>query len=177
MDGPFYVDSRGPHLSASGSVVTLTPTLQALVPIANYPILGSNYFGYVGKAMRIRSAGIINTGATPGTVTYSHLWGNGANNNGAGICTAAMSMTANLVNITYQCEIVIRCRSLGATGTLMSSGFFMCQTFGFVMMPPSGLAAGTFDLTANNIPSIQVSRSGSTAETLQLTDLLIEALN
>jgi hypothetical protein len=176
-DGPFFVDSRSPHISASGAVVTLTATLAALVPVGNYPVLGANYFNYVGKALRIRSAGILNTGATPGSVTYAHLWGTGANNNGAGICSAAMTMTANLVNITYQCEIVIRCRSLGASGSLMSSGFFMAQTFGFVMMPPTGLLVGTFDLTQNWIPSIQVSRSGSTVETVQLTDLLIESLN
>ena len=53
-DGLYYVDSRQPFLSANVPQVTLGTTDKALIPVANMPVLGSNYFSMVGKAVRIR---------------------------------------------------------------------------------------------------------------------------
>src|SRR6516225_6538990 len=82
MDGPFYVDTRAPHINADIAAVTLAATAKALVPVANLPVLGSNYFGWVGKAIRMRLWGRITTGATPGNMTAQIMWGNGAGADG-----------------------------------------------------------------------------------------------
>jgi hypothetical protein len=177
MDGPFYVDSRGPHISATPAAITLTTTLQALVPVGAYPNLGANYFNWVGKALRMRAAGIATTGATPGNITLNLLWGNGTSNVGAGMCSTTFAGSAGLTNAVWQLEVLMRCRALGSSGQLFVSGFYMQQTTGFLMMPPTGAVVTTFDLTTNSVPSIQISRSGSTVETYQLLDLLLEAVN
>ena len=96
MDGPFFVDSRAPHISGDVAAVTLAATAKALVPVANLPILGSNYFGYVGKAVRITIFGRLTTAATPGNGTFSLWWGNGGDANGTSfVASQAMVLTIN----------------------------------------------------------------------------------
>jgi hypothetical protein len=47
-----------------------------------------------------------------------------------------------------------------------------------VLIPASAaVVSGAYDLTAALIPSIQVQRSGSTAETMQVHDMEVVALN
>src|SRR5258708_40114509 len=93
-DGLFYVDTRTPHISADVAAITVIATNVALVPVANLPVLGSNYFSFVGKAVRIRMFGRMTTAAAAGTMTVSLLWGNGTNANGTSIgATAAMTPT------------------------------------------------------------------------------------
>jgi hypothetical protein len=102
MDGPFYVDSRAPHMSADAAAVTIIATNKALVPIANLPVLGSNYFGWIGKAVRMRMFGRMTSVATPGTIALSLLWGNGTDANGTVIgTTAAVAPTASQTNLTW----------------------------------------------------------------------------
>ena len=185
MDGPFYVDSRAPHISADVASVTLASTLKAMIPVANIPVLGTNYFSYIGKAMRITLFGRITTGATPGNGTFSLLWGSGADATGTTVASsAAWALTANMTNTSWWLDILVRCRALGSSGSLMCTGCFSIlnsatstaasSTF---MIPATAPAATTVDLTAANVLSPQFSRSGSTAETLQVHDVLYEALN
>ena len=184
MDGPFWVDLRTPHISADVAAVTLATTAKALVPVANLPALGSNYFGYLGKAVRIRLYGRITTGATPGNMTAQIMWGNGTDANGTIIAaTAATALTASQTNLTWEWDIIVRCRLLGATGALISHGMFnanvgvLASTLQPVMMPASAPAQVTVDLTQNYVLSPQFLRSGSTAETMQVHEFTFEALN
>ena len=82
MDGPFWVDLRAPHMSADAASVTLLGTALPLLPIANLPVLGGNYFGYIGKAVRMRIWGRMTTGTTPGNGQALLYWGTGAAANG-----------------------------------------------------------------------------------------------
>lgn len=184
MDGPFYVDTRAPHISADVTAVTLATTDKAMVPVANLPILGSNYFSFVGKFVRIRMFGRITTGATPGNMTMDIYWGSGADANGTIIgSSATVALTASQTNLSWETEFIVRCRALGASGSLMCHGMFnanvgvIASTLQPVMMPASALAAVTVDLTAANVISPQFKRSGSTAETLQVHDFIYEAMN
>lgn len=179
MDGQFYVDTRQPHLGASWPTITMATTLKAVVPVAGLPVLGANYFGYVGKTVRTTIFGQITTGATPGNFGFYTMWGSGADNTGITLngVTGATSSLTNQTNTSFIWQINHRVRALGASGSLISWGYFCIQGFGFVMSPASGIVSVTCDLTQNNVLSPQMQRSGSTAETATVVDYLFEALN
>jgi hypothetical protein len=184
MDGQFYVDSRAPFLAADVAAVTLSTTDKALLPIANLPILGSNYFGWVGKNVRIRVFGRITTGATPGNGTLDVYWGSGADANGTIIASsAAVALTASQTSLSWELDLFIRCRAMGSSGSLFCTGMLnanvgvIASTLQPVMVPASAPAAVTVDLTVANVISVQYKRSGSTAETMQVHEYMFEAMN
>jgi hypothetical protein len=184
MDGQFYVDSRGPHISADVAAVTIGATNKAMVPLANLPVLGANYWSYVGKAVRIRMFGRMSAAATPGTQIFTFLWGNGTDNNGTAIMSSpSVTMTANATNLSWMIEAIIRCRSMGAAGTLFGTGVLtfntgLISTTQPVLIPTSAPApSASLDLTAANVISPQVSAVTSTTNTVQVHDFLFEALN
>jgi hypothetical protein len=184
MDGPFWVDLRAPHMAADAASVTMATTNKAVVPVANLPVLGSNYFGFIGKAVRIRIWGQMSTGTTPGNLSGSLYWGTGADANGTAIVSMnATTLSASQTNISWEWDLIVRCRTLGATGALIAHGMFnanvalIASTLQPVMLPASAAAATTVDLTANNVLSPQLARSGSTAESLIVHEMTWEALN
>lgn len=184
-DGLFYVDSRTPFISADVAAVTLAATAKALIPVANIPIFGSNYFSLIGKAVRIRLFGRITTAATPGNGQFTVYYGTGADANGVAVCqSAALALTPSQTNLSWEAEFLIRCRTMGATGTLFGTGkvlfnnAVLASTLQPMMVPASAPAASAAcDLTASLVLSPQFSRSGSTAETMQVHDVSYEALN
>lgn len=185
MDGQFYLDTRAPHISADVAAVTLATTDKALVPLANLPVLGSNYFGFLGKAVWIRMFGRMTTGATPGNGTFDLYWGSGADATGTIIgSSATFALTASFTNSVWYLDLIIRCRAMGATGSLFVTGAFgiinsaTATTAASVFpVPSTAPAAVTVDLTAANVLSPQFKRSGSTAETMQVHDYNQVALN
>jgi hypothetical protein len=177
MDGPFYVDSRGPHNFVSGSTITLTNVLQAALPPGAYPVLGPNYFNWVGKICRIKAFGEITTGATPGNVTFNWTWGNGTSNTGTLITGVNVTGQANQTGDAIMMEQIFRCRSCGVSGSLFSWGNIFLQNWGEIAIPPFSPAPTTLDLTQNNIIHLQVSRSGSTGESVRFHDITFEAMN
>lgn len=184
MDGQFFVDSRLPFIAADVASVTLSTTDKALVPIANLPILGQNYFSYVGKAVRIKAFGRITTGATPGNGTFSLYLGSGADANGTILAaSAAVALTASQTNLSWELELIARARALGATGSLLVTGRMLfnnavlANTLQPLLFPASAPAAVTVDLTAASVLSPQFKRSGSTAETMQVHEFSFESLN
>lgn len=184
MDGNFYVDSRGPFISADAAAVTLASTDKALVPVANLPVFGSNYFGFIGKAVRIKMFGRITTAATPGNGTFSLYWGTGADANGTVLgASGTVALTASQTNLSWELEMIIRARALGASGSLLAMGRMLfnnavlANTLQPLLIPASAAAAVTVDLTAANVLSPQFKRSGSTAETMQVHEFNLEALN
>lgn len=184
-DGLFYNDLREPANAADIAAVTLSATNKALYPAANFPVLGGQYFGRVGKKVRIRAFGRITTAATPGNLTLALLYGTGADANGVSICaSAAVALIASQTNLSWMAEFTVHCRSLGATGTLFGVGFarfnpaVIASTNQPVLIPASAPAvSGSCDLTAALLLSVQALRSGSTAETMQVHDLEVIALN
>ncbi len=184
MDGPYYVDSRAPFISADAAARTIIATNVALLPVANLPVLGSNYFGWIGKAVRIRIFGRMSSVATPGTITLSYLWGNGTDANGTSIgTTGAFAPTASQTNLSWEAIAVIRCRATGATGSLLCTGYFeanpaiVASTLQPILIPASAPAAVTVDLTAANVISPQMLAVTATTNTVQVHDFLFEALN
>jgi hypothetical protein len=183
-DGLFYVDTRAPHISADIASVTLATTDKALIPVANVPVLGANYFSWIGKAVRLTMFGRITTAATPGTGTFDLYWGNGTDANGTIIgASPAFTLIASQTSLSWRLEAIIRCRALGAAGVgaLFVTGQMNFNTAvvaaGFGLIPANLAAQTLVDLTAANVISPQFKRSGSTAETMQVHDVLYEALN
>lgn len=177
MDGPFYVDTRPPFNNANGPSLTLTTSLQLLAGPAMCPLLGSNYFGYPGKALRITAFGVCTSGATPVAFNFNFIYGNGTAGNGANVCGVNVTWTANQANQSWMATAVIRCRSTGTSGSVLGVGWLFVGGTGLIPMPATSSAAVTIDTSLNNYITPQLSRGGSTAETAQLTDILFEALN
>jgi len=184
-DGLFYNDLRTPFITTDIAAVTLAATNKALYPVENFPALGGQYFGFLGKKIRIRLFGRITTGATPGNLTVGVLYGTGADANGVVLASsAAVALTASQTNLSWQMEIYAHCRKTGATGNLFVTGRFQANigvlgsTLQPVLIPASAPAtSGNCDLTAALILSCQALRSGSTAETMQVHDMEVVALN
>ena len=184
MDGPFWIDTRAPHMVADVATVTLSTTFKAIVPASAMPVLGSNYFGYMGKAVRIRIWGDITTAATPGNMTAGILWGTGADNNGTVLGQSnATTLSANQALNQFVWDIFVRCRKLGSAGQLIAYGVFgvvpltIASTLQPLMIPSGAQGPTTVDLTQNYVISPQIQRSGSTAETVTVHDFIYEAMN
>jgi hypothetical protein len=184
MDGPFYNDLRSPFCAADIASVTLATTDKALYPVANFPVLGSNYFGWVGKAINIKAFGRITTAATPGNGTFDIYWGSGADNTGTILqSSATVALTASQTSLAWELDIDVVCRAFGASGALLCTGHALfnnaviANTLQPLLIPASVPAQVTVDLTAANIVSVQFKRSGSTAETMQIHQLYVTARN
>jgi hypothetical protein len=181
-DGLFYNDMREPFIGADITAVTLAATNKALYPVSNFPVLGGQYFSRIGKKLRIRLFGRMTTGATPGNGQFALLYGTGADANGVVIASsAAFALTANQTNVSWMVDLLVHCRSIGSAGTLFATGhalFNEAVAAPHVLIPASAPAvSGACDLTAALIMSVQFNRSGSTAETMQVHDMEVIAMN
>jgi hypothetical protein len=183
MDGQFFNDLRAPFCIAAPASVTLSTTNKALYPVANIPAMGKDYW-WAGKAVRIRAFGQITTAATPCNLTVALLYGTGADANGTSIvASAAQTLIASQTNISWRVELTVRCITIGSAGTLFGTGeaFFESAVIAnriFLLPATAPAASASVDLTvAANVLSLQALRSGSTAETMQVEDMQVFALN
>jgi hypothetical protein len=184
-DGLFYNDLREPFIGADIASVTLSTTAKALYPASNFPVLGGQYWARIGKKLRIRVFGRITTAATPGNGSFDIYYGTGADANGTILASsAALALSANQTNLSWWVDVYVHCRSIGSTGTLFCDGRadfnvgVLASTLAPMFIPASAAAvSGSVDLTAANIISVQFKRSGSTAETMQVHDMEVIALN
>ena len=181
-DGLFYNDLREPFIGSDVAAVTLASTAKALYPAGAFPVLGGQYFARVGKKLRIRLFGRITTGATPGNGSFNVYYGSGADATGIVLMTGTpVALIASQTNLSWAAEIFIHCRSTGSAGTLFCTGrglFNSAVQAGPILLPASAAAvSAACDLTAANIISVQYLRSGSTAETMQVHDIEVVAMN
>lgn len=181
-DGPFYLDSRAPFISTNVTAVTLATTDKAMYPKDNFPVLGGNYFNYIGKSILIELFGRFTTAGTPGNLTVDVYYGSGADANGTIISSsAAVALTASQTDLSWYMRYLVRTRTLGASGTLFGTGFIIFNESliaSHMMIPASAPAASAaVDLTAANIISVQFKRSGSTGESARVDEMQVTALN
>ena len=184
-DGLFYNDLRAPFIAADIASVTLATTAKAIYGVANCPAMGKDYW-FVGKKIKIRLFGRMTTVLTPGNGVWDISYGTGADANGVILASsAALALTASQTSLSWWLEVFVHCRSIGATGTLFCTGKWganpslLASTLQPALIPASVPAvSGACDLTvASNIISCQFKRSGSTAETMQIHDMEVTALN
>jgi hypothetical protein len=183
LDGQFYNDLRAPFLIASPAATTLSTTNKALYNVSQVPAMGKDYW-WAGKTVQIRAFGQMTTGATPGNLTMALLYGTGADNTGVSLAaSAALTLIASQSNISWWVYLWVRCITVGSAGTLFCTGKAEFGTAviaaGQALIPASAPAvSAACDLTvAGDILSLQALRSGSTAETMQVVDLQVVAMN
>jgi hypothetical protein len=171
---PYLANPRSPAAQAS---VTLAATNKALYPASALPSFAGPYFGIPGKRFNIKGWGLSTTAATPGNYTFSMLWGTGADANGVSMsASAATAMIASQTNAPFMFDIDVECVTAGATGTLWTAGivkFIESGLAAMIILPPTVSAA--VDLTSTLVPSLQLLRSGSTAETATIQRLFYTA--
>lgn len=179
----FFIDTREPHIGADFAAVTLLTTDLPLYTTAQFPALGNNYFGRVGKKLHIRLFGKITTAATPGNGTWDIYYGTGAAANGILLTSSiAQTLIASQTNQSWQLDIYVRCVTTGATGTLEVTGSYdftpAVVATGGGLIPASGAGpSAACDLSSANMVSCQFKRSGSTAETMAVQDMEICPMN
>ena len=184
-DGLFYLDTREPFVSADIPAVTLAATAKALYPASNFPVLGGQYFARPGKALRITMFGRMTTGLTPGNGSFNVHYGTGADANGTLLMTGTpVALVASATSLSWTSTVDVTCRTTGNAGTLFCTGWcafsvgLVLSTNMPILLPASVPAvSGACDLTAANIISVQFLRSGSTAETMQIHQMQVMALN
>ena len=184
-DGLFYNDMREPFIGIDIAAVTLAVTNKALYPVSNFPVLGGQYFSRIGKKLRIRLFGRATTVLTPGNLTFGVYYGTGADANGVLLASStAAALMASQTNLSWMLEVFIHCRSIGSTGTLFCSGrsmmnpLLVASTSQPLFIPASApVVSAACDLTAALIISVQAARSGSSAETMQVHDMEVTAMN
>lgn len=181
MDGQYYHDTRLPLIAANPASVTLAATAKALHTVASVPAMGKDYWS-VGKKVRVEVYGQMTSAVTPGNFTIQLMYGTGADANGTILAaTAATAWTASQTNMTFYAVWDVYCTAIGTSGALFAKGRFKVNEAAIaaeLMMPATAPATVTVDLTvASNVLSVQALRSGSTAETVQLVDIIVSSLS
>lgn len=179
-----YHETVDPAMFVDEAAITLATTYKALMPAARYN-LGTQFFSKMGRRLRIRAFGKITTALTPGNGQIGILFGTGADANGVNVMqSAAFALTASQTNLSWNMEVYVSARSLGATGTLFGTGWIefnpgvVATTLQPLMIPASAaVVSGACDLTSTLVPSLQFLRSGSTAETITVQDYDISPMN
>lgn len=184
-DGLFYRDTRTPFVAANLAAISPLATAVALYTTSSFPVLGGGYFGVIGKKLEIDLFGKITTAATPGNGSFAIYYGTGASANGVLLASStAVALLANQTDLSWSCRVVVTCVSTGAAGTLLCRGIahfnnaVIASTNQPLLIPASAaVASAACDLTAALIISVQFIRSGSTAETMTVQDLIVGGLN
>jgi hypothetical protein len=185
MQSPFYNDLMPPFISGDIGAVTLAATAKALYGQSNFPVLGGNFWGYIGRAIRIELFGRMTTGATPGNGSFDIYYGSGADANGTILASsAALALVANATSLSWQVVVDVHCRTIGNAGTLFCTGKadfnvgLLLSTAAPMLIPANlPVVSAGIDLTAANIISVQFKRSGSTAETMQIHNMRVISCN
>lgn len=184
-DGLFYNDLREPFVAVDLAAISPLATAVALYTPSSFPVLGGQYFSRPGKKLRIRLFGRCTSAATPGNVSFAVYYGTGASANGVLLASSgAVAWTAAQANMSFWVDVVVTCRTTGSVGTLFCTGkahfnpAAVASTLQPMLIPATAAAvSGACDLTAALIISVQMLRSGSTAETAQIHEMEVTALN
>lgn len=178
MKGAYYWDSLGPFNINVFASITLANTMKALHVTSAVPNLGNLFFNWAGQRIGLKGFGRMTTAATPGNVQMALFWGTGADANGTNIGqTTTQALSTTQTNMSFEFEFDILCTKINdssANGALLAMGRVMAAEplwAPHLLLPHQTPAPVTVDLSANNIISLQMLRSGSTAETAQLHDL------
>lgn len=184
-DAIYLAYAKEPFISADVPAVTLSTVNKALYPPSSFPALPAQFFQHVNQKMIVEVFGRISTGATPGNLTLSLLFGNGADADGVVlVASAAQVLLATQTNVSWSARFVVHCRALGAfavNGALFAVGEakfgVTVIAAGSFLLPATAPAAVACDLLKPSIFSLQALRSGSTAETMQIQDMLVTTIN
>jgi hypothetical protein len=181
-DGIYYVDTRPPWILAAEATATLLTT-DVLIWQGSRTALPAGYFAFPGKAVRLTVYGSITTALTPGNIGVELYYGTTSAGGTLLASSAALALVASQTTVPFRIEAYARARAVGTSGSLLP--FAVCK-FGIAVIaspndhfivPAGAPTAVTVDTTAASGFNVQIKRSGSTAETVTVHDLVFEALN
>lgn len=184
-DGLFYSDVREPFVITDLTAISPLATAVALYTPSSFPTLGGQYFARPGKALQIDIFGRCTSALTPGNMSFAVYYGTGASANGVLLASSLPSAwNASQTNMSFRLQAVVTCRTTGSAGTLFCTGFVMvnplavASTLQPMLIPSTApVVSAACDLTASLIISVQMLRSGSTAETAQVHQMRVTAVN
>lgn len=183
MDGAYYHDTRLPFSTAAFPTITLGTTSLMLWPSGGSPSATPAGYWTGGKKMRLDIFGTLTTAGTPGNLTAEIRYGT-ADNAGTILATsAAQTLVASQTTIPWylHAEVHSRADVIGTSKPLFAWGLFHVGTaviaVGQFFLPASAPAATNVDLSAASAINVQFKRSGSTAETATVQDLIVSSLN
>jgi hypothetical protein len=188
-----YHETRNPFKqTADYAAITITATSVSALPISTVLIGSSLQFpaGYwdLGKKVLFRVFGKITTAATPGNFTFEirHQTGTPTDAGGTILATSgAIVFVASKTAASFFCDFTVEARAaLGTAAGLFAKGWlFEDPGFGQVastampiFLPSNAAVATNVDTTLASTISLQVKRSGSTAETIAIQDFQVNAL-
>jgi hypothetical protein len=164
-----------------GSALTSSTSATSILPAAAKFTFPANLL-QIGTALRLKASGRISTAAsTPGTITFDARFGSVVVFNGGASGTVATSAT----NLTWDLEMLLTCRSIGAStsATMLGTGRLLTAalsaTTPIMLLPASAPAAGTgFDSTSSFVVDLFATWSVSSASnTITLHSYELALLN
>lgn len=128
-------------------------------------------FWYVGKTLRITMRGYMNKGTTSTTRKYTLYIG------GSSVITKTTAAgTTALTSDGWVIDILLTCRTTGATGTLYAQGKVDHESISNAWL--IGTSTFTIDTTAANVLDVRFKWSALDAtHSIVCTDAVVEALN
>jgi hypothetical protein len=188
-DGNFYRDAiQASFNQADHPAVTLATTDKGLVPfeVTNTPPA----YWWPGKMRKLTYFGRFTTAATPGNIGIELYYGTADAGGTLLASSAAVALAVSKTNISFILECWFQCRGVGPSGSggsMMAWGRFTPDQIAVLlpaantpmMIPATAPAAVNIDTTlaAGSGVNAQIKRSGSTADTVQIHNCLIEAVN
>ena len=191
-----YWETRDPYFQ-SGDFTATSPiaTSVSIIPILRVPATALSfpaaYWEKPGRRWRVTMWGRATTGATPGNLTMEirHQIGTPTDAGGTILATsAAVAMGASKSNISWHMEFIIESRGDASTfvptaSPLFAMGLVIFEPSSVILpaannpffMPATAPAAVNCDLTLAGTIHVDAKRSGSTAETFQVHDLVVAA--
>ena len=178
-----WQEADGPAVTGTAAASLLIPSTSPLSGQSGRFTLPANFFD-VGKVLRITAAGrISNIVTTPGTLTLDVRLGSTVVFNGGAVSLNIVAKT----NVTWWLEMLLTCRSIGATAaaTILGVGKLTSEsvvgaaagTTLSAALPASAPAAGTgFDSTVANVLDLFATFS-LTGNSITAHEYTLEALN
>ena len=193
-----YHETRDPFFqSADFAAVSPLATSISIIPILRVPSTSlafpAGYWQKPGRRWEISMWGRMTTAVTPGNITVELRHQTGAAPTDAGgtilATSAAIVAGASKANVTWRARFVIMARGEGSTFVptatpLMAYGEFVPEPSSVVFpaannpcfLPATAPAAVNVDVTLAGTIHVDMKRSGSTAETIQVHDLHVSAM-
>jgi hypothetical protein len=167
---------------------TLTAAAAAsMIPAAAKYTLPANFFDYVGKSIRITATGKISSLiTTPGTARFDVRFGSNVVFDGLAVL---LDTVAAHTNVGWKLDIVLTCRTIGTSATLIGTGVWTCEDIlGVPATAPKGVLSAilpwnsapavgaTFDSTASQTVDINFTQTVATGS-LTCQTYMFESLN
>jgi hypothetical protein len=195
-EGQNYHETRDPYFQSGDFTAVTVTTGQSIVPVLRVPATAlafpAGYWEKPGRRWVVYLYGRATTGATPGNFTFEIRWQSGTPSDAGGTIlatSAATAFTATKTSISWWMRFFVESRGDASTFVPTASPLFamgMFQTDGTsalitspgnpMMIPAATAAAVNVDTTLAGTLRVDAKRSGSTAETIQVHDLIVNSL-